>query len=232
MTDTAEPVDLDALGTEGLERLKLLFEVQKTETEAATAAHEAELKKLELERDVERREAFLKDHADRVYFFANDVDGEAVEIARETLWRWHRHDPGSNITFVITSWGGSVQDGFALFDDLRTLSSLGHHVTTVVRGIAASMAGVLSQAGDTRLIGAESQMHVHAPAAFKFGQEDTWSAQDSHERLQATMHHLVDVYMRRAQNITRDELLQRFHRKDFWVSAQEALHFGFVDAIG
>ena len=43
--------------------------------------------------------------------------------------------------------------GLALYDFIQTLRRKGHKVTTVSYGMAASMAGILLQAGDVRVMG-------------------------------------------------------------------------------
>jgi len=49
----------------------------------------------------------------------------------------------------------------ALYDYVRGLRRQGHHVTTSSLGYAASMAGILLQVGDKRIMGAESWLLIH-----------------------------------------------------------------------
>ena len=68
-------------------------------------------------------------------------------------------------------------DGMALFDYIQQVKAMGHHVTTGCMGYAASMAGILLQAGHRRVMGRESYVLIHevaAGAAGKIGEiEDT-----------------------------------------------------------
>jgi ATP-dependent protease ClpP protease subunit len=58
----------------------------------------------------------------------------------------------------INSPGGDVFDGIAIYNALRTHPA---HVTTRVDGIAASIASVIAQAGDRRIMLSSSQMMIH-----------------------------------------------------------------------
>lgn len=58
----------------------------------------------------------------------------------------------------INSPGGDVFDGIAIYNALRTHPA---HVTTRVDGIAASIASVIAQAGDHRIMLSSSQMMIH-----------------------------------------------------------------------
>ena len=59
---------------------------------------------------------------------------------------------------VFSSPGGGIISGFELFDFMQDLRSKGHKITTGSLGYAASMAGILLQAGDVRWIGHQSWM--------------------------------------------------------------------------
>ena len=80
------------------------------------------------------------------------------------LTEWHRLEPKCNIEIIFSSPGGSIIDGFELFDHIQHLRNEGHHVTTGSLGYAASMAGILLQSGDTRWIGHQAWMMIHRAA--------------------------------------------------------------------
>ena len=52
----------------------------------------------------------------------------------------------TEITLRVNSGGGSVYEGFAIYDLLRNSKA---NITVIVEGIAASMASIISLAGDT-----------------------------------------------------------------------------------
>ena len=51
--------------------------------------------------------------------------------------------------------------GLELYNTLRRLSTQGHHITTNVQAMAASMGAHLFLAGDTRIVGPDAQVMFH-----------------------------------------------------------------------
>ena len=77
----------------------------------------------------------------RRVFFSEEVNQESSTVAIRKLWYLDAIAPGKPITLVINSPGGSVDAGFAVWDQIKMLSS---PITTLVTGLAASMGSVLS----------------------------------------------------------------------------------------
>lgn len=65
-----------------------------------------------------------------------------------------------SVTIEINSPGGSIKEGFSIFNAIK---NSGMKTTTKVIGIAASMAGIISQAGDKRVIVDYGIFHAHGP---------------------------------------------------------------------
>ena len=122
-------------------------------------------------RDLERKEvdylAGNKFH--KVYSFNDPVGASSVGACISQLNIWSRTDPKCNIEIIFNSPGGGVIDGMALYDYFQTLRRKGHKLTTVTFGMAASMAGILLQAGDVRAIGAESYVLIHEISTMAVG---------------------------------------------------------------
>ena len=66
----------------------------------------------------------------------------------------------TDLTIDINSIGGSVVEGFGIFAAIKDSPI---NITTRVVGIAASMAGIISQAGDKRVIMDYGLFHAHGP---------------------------------------------------------------------
>ena len=62
---------------------------------------------------------------------------------------------------MFDSPGGGIIEGFSLFDQILWLRANGHQVTTIGQGMAASMAGVLLQAGDIRIMSPQASLLIH-----------------------------------------------------------------------
>ena len=220
------------LAKTAVEQEKLQAEVR----EALAKAHRAEI---DLARE-QRKEAdeLAKDSHHHRYVFATAVTEASVAGCITALTAWSRQDPQCDIEIVFNSPGGSVVDGMALFDFIQLLRGSGHKVTTVALGMAASMAGILLQAGDVRAIGAQSWLMIHEASFGASGK--TGEVEDRVEWVKRVQERILDIFADRCKTaseatatkrLSRTQIKNRWHRKDFWVSSDEALAFGLVDEI-
>lgn len=195
--------------------------------EQATAAH-AEIVRRSAER--EEAEYLATDRRNHVYNFFSDVTGTSVTNCIATLASWSRLEPGCPITIIFNSPGGSVIHGMALWDFLTELKGKGHHLTTVACGYAASMAGILLQVGDTRVIGRESYLMIHelsAGAAGKIGE-----IQDSVKFYEKVGERIIDLFVKRSGGKTsRAVFIKNWLRQDWWLSSDEVMQRGFADEV-
>ena len=204
-------------------------EVKKIEAETRRA--EAEALKAELEaHDATKsynRKLFL-DEENNLYRFSSDVNEISVRQAMNKLTEWHRKDPECDIEIVFSSPGGSIIDGFELFDFLQDLRNEGHHITTGSLGMAASMAGVLLQAGDVRWIGHQSWMMIHRAAFGAIGK--TYEIEDEVELVKRIEQRCLDIFVSRSK-LTNKKIQENWDRKDWWIDADECKKLGLVDNI-
>jgi ATP-dependent Clp protease protease subunit len=167
------------------------------------------------------------------------------------LTEWVRRseslDEKPPITVIFDSPGGSVIDGMHLWDFLSYVKSQGHHLTTVAFGMAASMAGILLQAGDTRVLGRESYLLIHEVsfgAGGKIGE-----VEDEIKFIKKIQSRVLDIFAERAADalITRGDrklenrkevikerrqkVARNWERKDWWLDSTECLEFGLVDEV-
>src|SRR5262249_32475706 len=98
----------------------------------------------------------------RRIFLSDAVDNETASAIIEKLWYMELTDPGKPILFIINSPGGAVDSGFAIWDQIKLITS---PVTTLVTGLAASMGSVLSLvAGKGRRFATpNSRIMIHQP---------------------------------------------------------------------
>lgn len=208
---------------------KTLAEAEKAELDVQQAKHDLKCDKFNAKR--RRREWAEKDASDErsgVYYFNQGVTGTTVKTCREWLNEWSRLNPGKPVEIVLNSPGGSVFDGLDLGDAIEALSAKGHHVTTVVAGMAASMAGVILQFGDTRVIGRNSYLHLHEVSTGAIGKAS--DLEDTAELAKRLTIKACDIYARRS-NKTSDEIHDMMRRQEVWLDADQALELGFVDLI-
>lgn len=187
----------------------------------------------------ERREAevLAQDHMNHVYHFGvqlshgivdTEVDEATVNHCIDQLTIWARQSPGCEIEIIINSEGGDVVAGFALFDFLGKLRSQGHKITITALGWCASMAAVILQAADDRVMGKNAVMLLHKGSFQMAGDVD---------KMKDTMK-LMDLFTDRALEIFAEKataskltIKKGMDRTDWWLNADQCLKHGFIDRI-
>lgn len=165
----------------------------------------------------------------RIYHFFDPVMPATVEAAIDLLGFWSRREPGCEMTIVFNSPGGSIIHGLALYDFLQELRSKGHKLVTETRGYAASMGGVLLQAGDDRVIGPNAHLLIHEASSIQMGKMG--ELEDHMEFLKGLQDRILEILAARS-TMTKAQVKNKWKRKDWWLSAEEAVELGFADRIG
>ena len=208
---------------------KFLQEARKAGAEADKAASEATLFEMELAKKLHSRAVDLADDDyHNVYRFTGAVAGDTVKKCTQQLTVWNRMDPGSDIKIIFNSPGGGVIEGMALWDHLQYLKGEGHNITTGTQGMAASMAGILLQAGNTRVMGAEAWLLIHEASYAAMGSHG--EVEDTVEWIKKIQERILDIFAERS-TLSKAQIKKRWTRKDWWISSTEALKFGFCDEV-
>jgi ATP-dependent Clp protease protease subunit len=216
--------------------VKLQAEARKAEAEAEVATLEAAKARLELaKKEHEGAKWRAEDHHHRRYHFDESVTGASVEKCVRQLWTWSRIDaeegvaPG-DMEIIFTSPGGSIFDGFELFDTIQDLRRYGHHITTGTYGMAASMAGVLLQAGDVRWCSQSSWVMIHRASYGAMGQSH--DIEDQVAFVKRIEERIIDIYVKRSEGkLTAQKIKRNWDRKDWWLTAEDCLELGVIDSI-
>lgn len=164
----------------------------------------------------------------RRIFLCDPIDNEtAGEIIRK-LWYLDTLAPGKLILLVINSPGGSVDAGFAIWDQIKMISS---PVATLVTGLAASMGSVLSLAAapKMRFSTPQARFMVHQPRLSGVIQGQATDLEIQAREMLKTHAQLVDLYVK-ATGKTPAEI-EKVIDRDTWMSAEEALSFKLIDKI-
>ncbi|MEX0961795.1 MAG: ATP-dependent Clp protease proteolytic subunit [Simkaniaceae bacterium] len=163
----------------------------------------------------------------RIFFSAAVMEDTARDVIRK-LWYLELSDPGKPILFIINSPGGSVDAGFAIWDQIKMITS---PVTTLVTGMAASMGSVLSLVADKgrRFATPHCRIMIHQPAIHGVVQGQATDLEIQAKEIVKTHDMLVELY---AEQTGRDiEAIKKALDRDTWYSAKEALDFGLLDGI-
>ena len=214
---------------------KLAAETTKVEVEALgglalvrqaeATARVAELSATTLQREHDYDNAGDAYH--HVYQFVSEVTGSSVNSCIDRLSRWSRMDPTCDITVVFNSPGGAVIPGMALFDFLLSLRT-DHRLTTVALGHAASMAGILLQAGAHRVMGREAWLLIHEISFMAVGK--IGDVEDTTDWAKRICERVVQIFADRSK-LSAKQIETRWKRKDWWLSSDECLKLGFVDEV-
>ena len=229
------------------ERAKWAAEAEKFRAEARKAGAEADkaeaeatvavLAKLRAERSYAEDQASDKYH--HLYVFTDQVAAQSVRTCIGALAYWRRMEPGCPVELMFCSPGGSVVDGMVLYDYLQDLRRGGHRITTSTMGMAASMAGILVQAGDVRRMHREAWMLIHEVAFGAIGKiADIEDTVDWAKRMQER---ILDIFATRCKAaaeagtakhpLTKKMLKAKWRRKAWWISSDAALAWGLVDEV-
>lgn len=164
----------------------------------------------------------------RRIFISDAVDSHSANDIIRKLWYLEIVGPGKPILFVINSPGGAVDSGFAIWDQVKMISS---PVTTLVTGLAASMGSILSlcAAPGRRFATPHSRIMIHQPL---LGGVITGQAMDLeiHAReIIKTKNALIELYM----EATGKEfaVIEKAIDRDTWMTAKEAFEFGLLDGV-
>jgi len=211
-------------------------EARKMSAEALKAEYDAECEAIHAQRIRELRQRELaEDFYHHVYQFLGKVSEASVAYCVKELSFWNRDCPKCDIEIVLNSPGGEVIAGMALFDYLQFLRGKGHKITTVAIGYAASMAGIILQAGDVRVMGREAYVLIHEVsfgAGGKMGE-----VEDEVAFVRKVQDRVLNIFSSRSlaaqpkTGLTVKQFANRWRRKDWWLDSDESLRLGVVDEV-
>jgi ATP-dependent Clp protease protease subunit len=164
----------------------------------------------------------------RRVFLSDAVDADSAKDIIRKLWYLDHIAPGKPILFIINSPGGSVDAGFAIWDQIRMLSS---PVITLVTGLAASMGSLLSLVAGKgkRLATPNARIMIHQPLIGGVIRGQATDLDIQAREMLKTRAMIVDIY---AEATGKDaKTIEKAINRDNWMTAEEAMEFGLLDKI-
>lgn len=131
---------------------------------------------------------------------------------------------GGPVTVRINSGGGEV---FAASVIRSMIVDYPGRVTTRIDGLCASAATYIAMAGDRVLMQDSAFFMIHDPAMIAWGTIDTIKA--ALDELKVIKSGIIDSY--RSKTHLDGEKLSKMMSAETWMTAQQALEFGFVDEV-
>lgn len=171
------------------------------------------------------------DYWHHTYHFEGEVNSINVTKCISSLQEWVNlaGDEKLDIKIYINSEGGGVTDGFILYDFIRILVANEHKITTIALGMAASMAGVILQAGSTRVMGEQAILLIHE-ADFNVG-GNMGQVEDVVTLIKKLQSQILEIFSKRSGKITVEAITEKWTRKNWWLTSDEALTLGIVDEV-
>ena len=163
---------------------------------------------------------------DRIVFLGGPIDDTVANGVIAQLLFLEAEDPDKDIHLYITSPGGVVTAGMAIFDTMQYIKP---DVSTICVGSAASMGAVLLTAGakGKRYALPHARVMIHQPLGGVQGQA---SEIEIHAREILRMREELNAILaeRSGQDI---DVVARGTDRDNFMSAQDALDYGLIDQI-
>ena len=130
----------------------------------------------------------------------------------------------STINLSINSGGGSVFDGIAIYNMLKSHKAT---VNVYIEGLAASIASVIAMAGDTITMRSGPMIMVHM--TWTLSQGNAEEMRKTADTLEKTGDSIVDIYSERT-GISSDDI-RNIMNDETWLSAEEAVEQGWATKL-
>lgn len=230
VTNVFSPNDPHIIGeAEYWQAQEMKHRAHAAEADARLADSLADAAELAFKKDLDRWQFENAGELDRyILRFPAAVDADTVRHSIDLLSRWDLlSDPEQPFRIVLTSPGGEIFSGISLHAYLRELASR-RPIVTVASGLCASMATVIHQAGTTRLIERATSYLIHDASSFARGNLDAMRDQvDWIGRINDDLHKILAE----RSTLTQAEIAERAKRKDWTLTAEEAVQYGFADEV-
>jgi ATP-dependent Clp endopeptidase proteolytic subunit ClpP len=127
----------------------------------------------------------------------------------------------------INSPGGSIFDGYNIYNEILSLRERGVVVTATVTGMAASMASVICMACDTVRMVPHGRMMIHEASNGVHGNAE--AHRKAAEFLDGISNDIATIYANHTKATT--EKIRDLMKAETWMNAKESLASGFIDEI-
>lgn len=171
------------------------------------------------------------DLENRKLYLDSDIDVGMMGIMCRSLMTMNTVSKEEDIHIIINSEGGSVYDGYSLYDTIRMLEC---NVITYATGQVMSMGVDIFLAGDVRVAMPSATFMVHTVSQDFGGKhyENKISIDEGDRLLKNT----VKLFAERADRCapgykSEKQWLKKIESKDFFFDAQEAMSLGFAHEI-
>ncbi len=163
---------------------------------------------------------------DRIIMLTEEVNSASASVVVAQLLYLEAQDPTKDISLYINSPGGSVTDGFAIYDTMQYIKC---DVSTICMGMAASMGAFLLAAGakGKRYALPNADIMIHQPSG---------GAQGQATDMEIHTKHILDMKRRLNEILAANtgqpvDVIAKDTNRDNFMTAQQALEYGLIDKV-
>lgn len=163
---------------------------------------------------------------ERIVFIGSVIDEDMANLVIAQLLFLAAEDKEKEISLYINSGGGIVSAGMAIYDTIQYIEP---DVTTYCMGMAASMAAILLASGTKtkRFALPHSRVLIHQPMGGIQGQAiDIEIHAKEIMKMKGELNGILAHHT--GQSVER---IEKDSDRNFWMTAQEAVEYGIVDAV-
>jgi ATP-dependent Clp endopeptidase proteolytic subunit ClpP len=132
-----------------------------------------------------------------------------------------------SLEIEINSPGGSVFDGYTIYNEIKSLRERGVEVTATITGMAASMASVIAMACNTVRMVPHARMMIHDASNVVGGNAD--QLRKAADLLDSISGDIAAIYAERTGKDIED--IRVMMKKETWMNAKDAVANGFADEV-
>jgi len=161
----------------------------------------------------------------KIYLYDTDTDCIGSGSLSSSYIQWQLEAAaGQDVEVHISSVGGSAFDAIAIYDLLKKYTG---NVTTYIDALAASAASIVAMGGHSVVMSKYALLMIHKPMVGSGGNAD--ELLKDVQMLNVVQQRLAQIYMDKTglDGVTINSLINSVT----WLSADQALDLGFIDAI-
>ncbi|MBF0806002.1 MULTISPECIES: ATP-dependent Clp protease proteolytic subunit [unclassified Streptococcus] len=165
---------------------------------------------------------------DRIIMLTGPVEDNMANSVIAQLLFLDAQDSTKDIYLYVNTPGGSVSAGLAIVDTMNFIKA---DVQTIVMGMAASMGTIIASSGakGKRFMLPHAEYMIHQPMGGTGGGTQQTDMAIAAEHLLKTRYTLEKIL---ADNSGKPvEQIHKDAERDYWMSAEETLEYGFIDEI-
>ena len=162
----------------------------------------------------------------RTILISDPVDPKLTARITGQLLYLDQEDPKTPIKIFINSPGGSVFDGYAIYDAIRFVRPRVKIISTGLSASAATVIGLAAEKED-RLAFPNARIMIHQPSIRSYGVAE--DVKRTAEQVIKTRRVINELYAQETGQ-TFEKVAEDTDR-DYWMSAQEAVDYGLITRI-